>query len=217
MSGANFANKSKRRYARRMPVEQRREHLLDAALDVLDRDGYTALTVEAIATEAGVTRPVFYAAYENIDELLHALLDRTRNAALDQAMHVLNVSGDPRDIDAWVTNALSALLDLVVEHPQVWRPVLGVTQEAPKMVRDRIASTRELIHGYLTTGIEAGLELRGGPMLDPDVLARLTLATAEEFGRLLLEHPDRYSKQRLLDTFAMMLASAPPDRPPAAD
>jgi len=194
-----------------MPVEQRREHLLDAALDVLDREGYGALTVEAIATEAGVTRPVFYAAYENLDELLHALLDRTRNAALDQAMHVLNVSGDPRDVDAWIINALDQLLDLVVEHPQVWRPILGVTQDAPKLVRERIASTRELIHGYLTTGLAAGLELRGGPMLDPDVLARLAMSTAEEFGRLVLGHPDRYPKERLVEMFTAMLASARPD------
>jgi AcrR family transcriptional regulator len=194
-----------------MPVAERREHLLDAALDVLDREGYGALTVEAIAAQAGVTRPVFYAAYENIDALHNALLDRTRNAALEQAMHVLNVSGDPRDVDAWLTNALDALLDLVVEHPQVWRPVLGVTQDAPKVVRARITSTRELVHGYLTTGLQAGLELRGGPAVDPDILARLAMTTAEEFGRLVLEQPERYPKERLLTAFSTMLAAARPE------
>lgn len=210
MGRAEIANESKRRYARRMPVAERREHLLDAALDVLDREGYAALTIEAVVAEADVTRPVFYAAYDNLDDFLHALLDRTRDRALDQAMHLLATSGDPRDVDAWLINAVSGLIDLVQQEPQVWRPVLDVTGEAPRIVRERIRMTRELIHGYLTTGLAAGLELRGGPMVDPDVLARLALATAEEFGRLVLESPERYSKERLVTALATMLAAARP-------
>ena len=194
-----------------MPVGERREHLLDAALEVLDRDGYAALTVEAIASQAGVTRPVFYAAYDNLEHFLDALLDRTRNRALDQATHLLNTAGDPRDVDAWLINTVGGLIDLVQQEPQVWRPVLGVTAEAPRMVRERIQSTRELIHGYLTTGLAAGLELRGGPMVDPDVLARLALVTAEEFGRLVLAHPERYTKERLVTALSVMLAAARPD------
>jgi AcrR family transcriptional regulator len=194
-----------------MPVAERREHLLDAALALLDREGYAALTVEAIVREADVTRPVFYAAYDNLEHFLNALLDRTRNRALDQATHLLNTAGDPRDVDAWLLNAVAGLIDLVQEDPQVWRPVLGVTRDAPKVVRERIESTRELIHGYLTTGLAAGLELRGGPMVDPDVLARLALVTAEEFGRLVLAHPERYPKQRLVTALATMLAAARPD------
>ena len=211
MVGGNFASGGKRRYARRMPVAERREHLLDAALALLDREGYAALTVEAIVREADVTRPVFYAAYDNLEHFLNALLDRTRNRALDQATHLLNTAGDPRDVDAWLLNAVAGLIDLVQEDPQVWRPVLGVTRDAPKVVRERIESTRELIHGYLTTGLATGLELRGGPMVDPDVLARLALVTAEEFGRLVLAHPERYPKQRLVAALATMLAAARPD------
>lgn len=211
---AEAKRSSKRRYAARMPVPERREQLLDAALKVLDRDGYRGLTVEAIVAEADVTRPVFYAAYDNLDALLGALLDRTRNAALDQAMHVLTVSGDPHDVDDWIINACSALIDQVVEHPEVWKPVLGVTQDAPRVVRERIAATTELIHGYLTTGLASGLELRGGPAVDPDVLARLAIATAQEFGRLALEHPARYPKERLITALRVMLASALPNAAP---
>ena len=113
-----------------MPVAERREHLLDAALALLDREGYAALTVEAIVREADVTRPVFYAAYDNLEHFLNALLDRTCNRALDQATHLLNTAGDPRDVDAWLLNAVAGLIDLVQEDPQVWRPVLGVTRES---------------------------------------------------------------------------------------
>jgi AcrR family transcriptional regulator len=203
----------KRRYAPRMPVAQRREHLQDAALTVLHRDGYAALTVEAISREAGVTRPVFYAAYDDLDSLLHALLDRTRDTALAQVLELLSASGDPRDVDSWMTNTAAGLLDLVHAHPEVWRPVLGLIRGAPAMVQDRIEATRTLICSYLAVGIEAGLDLRGGPFVDPELLARAALATAEEFGRLTLTDPERYPKERLIAAFSMMLASAPPTRP----
>ena len=63
----------KRKYAPRLPVEERREHLLDAALHVLARDGYDRVSVEAIAGEAGVSRPVVYSAYDGLEPLLLAL------------------------------------------------------------------------------------------------------------------------------------------------
>lgn len=192
-------------------MAERREHLLDAALEVLDRDGYAALTVEAVVAQVGVTRPVFYAAFENLEQFLDVLLDRTRNRALGQAMNLLDTAGDPRDVDTWLVNTVAGLIDLVQEHPQVWRPVLGITRDAPKVVRERIESTRELIHDYLTTGLEAGLQARGGPMVDPDVLARIAMVTAEEFGRLVLSYPERYRKERLVGALAAMLASAQPD------
>jgi AcrR family transcriptional regulator len=208
------AAKPKRRYARRMSVEQRREQLMDAALTVLDRDGYAALTVEAISRAAGVTRPVFYAAYDDLKTLLDALLDRTRNLALAQAMHLLNTAGDPSDVDAWIVHTCEGLIELVQEHPEVWRPILGLTRGAPAQVSDRIQATRDLICGYLAKGIEAGLQLRGGPDVDPEILAWCALATAEEFGRLVLTDPQRFTKDRLVGALALMLASA---RPRATD
>jgi AcrR family transcriptional regulator len=41
-----------------MPAIDRREQLLDAALRVINRDGYGGVSIEAIAREADVSRPV---------------------------------------------------------------------------------------------------------------------------------------------------------------
>src|SRR4051812_18096989 len=51
---------SRRRYAPRVPAAERREQVLDAALVLIDRDGYGAVTMEAVAREIGVTKPVVY-------------------------------------------------------------------------------------------------------------------------------------------------------------
>lgn len=200
----------KRRYAPRLPVAERREHLLDAALAVLVRDGYEGLSIEAISREADVTRPVVYSAYEGLEPLLHALLDRTQKRALTQAVDLLQESGSPTDVDAWVLAAVGRLIDQVQADPHVWRPVLGITRGAPTIVQNRIEGTREVIRNYIAAGLEAGLQLRGGPFLDTQVLSHLVLVTAEEFGRLVLEDPPRYDKQRLVASLSALLTAAPP-------
>lgn len=201
-----------RRYAKRMPVAERREALLDAALVVLARDGYDHVSIEAIANEADVTRPVVYSAYGGLEPLLHALLDRTQKRGLEQAMQVLHSAGGPTDVDAWVIGAVGSLIDTVQQHPNEWRPILGLTRGAPAIVRDRIEETRELIRTYLASGLEAGLQLRGGPDLDVPVLSHLVIVMAEEFGRLILEDPPRFSKERLVAALQGLLAAAPPPR-----
>ncbi|HET7734900.1 MAG TPA: TetR/AcrR family transcriptional regulator [Nocardioidaceae bacterium] len=204
----------RRRYAPRLPLEERREHLLDAALRVLARDGYDRVSVDAIAKEAGVTRPVVYGAYDGLEPLLHALLDRTQRRAMTQAMAILHEAGSPQDVDAWVLTAVAKLIDQVQNDPDVWRPVLGITTNAPAIVRDRIAHTRDVIRSFIASGLEAGLHLRGGPSLDTDVVSHLVLVTAEEFGRMMLQDPPRYDRERLVSALRGLLAAAPP---PAGD
>ena len=60
----------------RLPPEERRRQLLDAALEVLAEEGFDALTVEAVARRAGLTRPVIYDQFGDLDGLLLALVDR---------------------------------------------------------------------------------------------------------------------------------------------
>lgn len=197
----------KRRYAPRLPVEQRREHLLDAALAVLVRDGYDKVTIEAIAREADVTRPVVYSAYDGLEPLLIALLDRTQRRGLAAVIHLMPADGITGPVDQWLSDMLDQLLDLVQKDPATWRPILGLTRNAPEVVRDRIEATRDLVRGYLGDAIQSGLERRGGPMLDAEVLAHMAMVVGEEFMRLVLADPQRYPKDRLMATFAGLLAT----------
>lgn len=200
----------KRRYAPRMPVEQRREALLDAALRVLARDGYDRVSIEAIAREAGVTRPVVYAAYDGLEPLLHALLDRTQRRALASVIRLLPADDVAGDIDAWLIEAAGGFFDTLQREPDIWRPALGITQNAPAPVRERISSNRELIRGFIADALQVGLDRRGGPFLDVELLSHLMLVTAEHFGRLALEDPQRFSKDRLVDAFGQLLAATRP-------
>lgn len=200
----------KRRYAPRMPIEQRREDLLDAALRVLARDGYGAASVEAIAREAGVTRPVVYHAFDGLEPLLHALLDRSQRRALESAMGLLSAGSGTGRVDDWLLKGAADLIDLVQREPDIWRPILGITQNAPALVQDRIAATREYLRTLIAQRLELGLAAQGGPDLDADVLSHIVLITAEHFGRLVLESPELYSRDRLVAALDGLLAAGRP-------
>jgi len=205
-STGSSGSTGKRRYAPRQPVDVRREHLLDAALRVLARDGYDKLTVEAIAREADVTRPVVYSAYDGLEPLLNALLDRTQRRALASALQLLPPDA-PDQVDVWLVETLGRFLDVVQKEPEVWRPVLGLIRNAPDVVRDRIESTEDLIRGYIADAVETGLERSGRPPLDADILARMVMVVGEEFARLVLADPDRYPRERLIGTLERILAA----------
>ncbi len=78
-----------RRYAPRLPPEERREQLLDATLALIAEKGYESVSMEGIARKAGVTKPVVYDLFGSLADLLEALLEREEERALLQLAELL--------------------------------------------------------------------------------------------------------------------------------
>ena len=192
------APRKRRPYAARVPAEVRREQLLDAALTVIVRDGYDAISIDAIAREAGVTRPVVYGVFDGLGPLLAALLDRQQQRALGQLSAALPAQPDLTDLRGVVVAAARRLIEQVRSDPMTWQPILLAPHNVPEQVRDRIAADREEVISRLAGMIELGLAVRGGPRLDAELLAHALLAVLEHFGRLLLTDPERFDTDRLV-------------------
>jgi AcrR family transcriptional regulator len=190
-----------------VPADVRREQLLDAALSVIVRDGYDAVSIDAIAREAGVTRPVVYGVYDGLGPLLGALLDRQQRRALTQLAAAMPESPDLADIEGLVLSAARRLVDQVRDDPMTWQPILLAPHNVPEQVRERIAADREDVVVRLTGLIELGLLARGRTGLDAELLAHALLAVLEHFGRILLTEPDRFDTERLVGAVAGVLRS----------
>lgn len=190
----------RRPYAARVPIEQRREQLLDAALAIIDRDGYDRVSVDAIAREAGVTRPVVYGAFDGLGALLLALLDRQQSRALIQLYGALptDLTGDLR---SFVTSAGPALHAMLLADPVTWRAILAAPSNVPDAVRLRVDADRDgvrtVIAGLLTGAL--------GERVDAEVLAHAVIAVLEHVGRLVLADPARWPAQRLVDALLPLL------------
>jgi len=196
---ASVTSGTRRPYAARVPAEVRREQLLDAAIAVIVRDGYAGVSVDAIAREAGVTRPVVYGVFDGLTPLLTALLDRQEARALaqlEEAMsHDASLLTEP---DEFLVNAAVRMIDAITDDPHTWRPILLAPNGTPEMVRARIDRDRERVRRQIGHLLEVGLALRGGPKLDVEVVSHALVAVLEHFGRLLLEDPRRFETDRLV-------------------
>src|SRR5947208_8762259 len=116
--------KVRRPYAPRLPPEQRREQLLDAALSVILEQGYTGVSIEAIARRAGVTRPVVYDHFPNLGRLLCALVEREERISLQQLEEVVPDDPGGRDPVEIVASGVRSFLEAVAQRPATWRIIL---------------------------------------------------------------------------------------------
>lgn len=169
----------------RMTAEQRREQLLDATKAIVLADGFHAVSIEAVARAAGITRPVVYGHFDDLAGLLEALVDREARRALDQL---------PDAYDD-LLEALTAYLHAVRADPGTWRLVLMPQEGAPRLLGERIAAGRAAVVERLAAAAPDGLP-------DPELAAHMLRAYADEAARLVLEGHD---VERLLTLTGVVL------------
>lgn len=197
----------------RLPPEERRRQLLDAALDILATDGFDAVNVESVARRAGVTRPVVYDQFGDLDGLLVALVDREEATALAPLHRIIDDDPGPAvDPDAFLVDAVRTFLEEVRAAPRTWRVVLMPPDGGSADLRERVQRSRRTITGRVAELLRWGIDRRGGPRgLDVDLLARLVVAIGEDGARLVVAHPRRYSPDRLTRIVAEVVTLIPAD------
>jgi AcrR family transcriptional regulator len=182
----------------RLSAAERREQLLDVTKKVAGEQGFHAISIEAIAREAGITRPVVYAHFEDLDALLEAMLEREAVRALGQLAAImpgeLPLGGDRRRA---LLDSLRGYLEAIRADPVTWRLVLMPPEGAPQVLRDQIERGREAIIATLATTVGPGLSPER-PSPDPQLTARLLSALSDEAARLLLTDPEQYPLERLM-------------------
>lgn len=95
----------------------RREQLLDAAAAVIRREG-ADVSMEAIAAEAGVTKPILYRHFRDRKGLVEALADRFAASLFDELQAALGRSPDPRET---LGTTIDAYLAFVERDPALYR------------------------------------------------------------------------------------------------
>ena len=175
----------------RLPAAERRQQLLDVALDVFSRRGYHDASMNDIAEAAGVTKPVLYQHFgskrELYLELLRELGQRLRETV---AKATADAEGPRQQVEAgfaayfrWVAEHRAGFevlfagetrrdREFVAEAAQVERDIAHAT--ADLIVVDGLAPERRLLLGYGIVGLAERTcrhWLRHGLDLSPDELA----------------------------------------------
>jgi AcrR family transcriptional regulator len=158
VSSLNAARSSRR--------EARREELLDAA-DRAIRKGGPAVSMDEIASEAGVTKPILYRHFGDKAGLSQALGERYLELLLRRLHEALDRETEP---EGRLSATIDAYLELVEKEPEIYRFVI---QETIAELATTIAERRQ-------GGAAASSFLRG-------VAAEVTLLLRTEASRFGVE------------------------------
>ncbi len=167
----------------RLAADVRRQQILDATLRVVARDGFSGLTMEVIAKEAGVTRTPLYAIFGDLG------------------------TARPDDV---LTAASRLFLEAVRADPLTWQVLLLPAAGTPKEIRRRYERNRREVIDRVEQLVRWGLERVGPPDgADPHVIARMIVAVGEDLGRMVLAEPDRWPPDRIAAAVGDVVALLP--------
>ena len=196
-----------RRYAPRMPPEERREQLLDATLGLVAEKGYESVSMEGIARRAGVTKPVVYDLFGALPDLVEALLEREEERALLQLEELMPAPADDGDPAQVLIEDLDAFLRAIEARPDAWRLTLMPVDAMPRIVRERVERDGGRVAERLESIARTGVMRMAVQTSDVEMLVETIVLFTKAAGRRHLADPKRYPRERLTEFTADLLGS----------
>lgn len=186
----------------RLSASERREQLIEAATALVLEKGFHDVSIDAIAKRAGITRAVVYQHFDDLTQLLQAVVESAAEQARAQVAETTldnPGSNDPRDL---MLQSVRAYIAVVTADPNTWRLVLCQPESAPVELREAIANARTQLLLQITRAV---LPIFAGSD-DAELTARILATIANQYAHLALEDSKKYPPERLLEHADWMIA-----------
>lgn len=133
-----------------------RQALLDAAQEVLSRDGASNLTIEAVAATAGVGKATVLYDYKSKHALMRAVLERRLEAEDERLSRIrAGLDDDPdRAIHAWIRAALRPLSQ---QDRTIGSGLMAELASDPELNQ----LSRDFVHDNVLRALDTATEPRG--------------------------------------------------------
>ena len=206
---------------RRLPAEQRRAQLLQAALQIAEHEGLGAVTVRGVAERAGVSLGVVHYCYTDKEELLREVINAVNAEVHQAAAAFLNVdfgSGEqgPEGLRRRLYDAIDLIWAVISASPD--RQLLTYeiisyslrTHGVPEvgLARDQQDSNEDIVRIVLErTAESAGMRWASGL----DAMVKLVMCLVEGIGlRWQIYRDDDDATDLLHDGVDLVVAGAVP-------
>jgi AcrR family transcriptional regulator len=153
----------------RIPHDERRRQLIEAAVRVISREGTARATTRRIATEAGAPLASLHYSFRNKEELFHAVIEHCQEVTVERFRKHSPASGD---LQASVHALIEQFLDWTRAEPEFQIAQFELmfwalrTPSARSFSSQIYADYRALISGLLSAAIDNDD--------DPNTIDRLT-------------------------------------------
>ncbi|KQY59768.1 hypothetical protein ASD11_09530 [Aeromicrobium sp. Root495] len=182
---------------RRMPAAERRAALLDVAERLFVERGFSSVTIEDIAREAGITRPIVYRHFTALDGVYLACVQRARD---DYAGELVQAIADAQGVHPREQLRLGADLffRILERDPGRWRLLFGGGASLSGEYAEQLAGLRlGTIEAIGAALLQATVEAPPGRM---EVTAHAVSGVGERLGFWWLDHPD-VPREELVEHF----------------
>jgi AcrR family transcriptional regulator len=119
---------------------RRREQLLEAGLELLGTEGWSATTMTAVCAHAGLTERYFYESFPDREALLVAVFDRVTSEAAEVVLAA--IEGSPHEARARSRAAIAAFVELMTDDPRKGRVAFVEALGSEALMRRRYETIR---------------------------------------------------------------------------
>jgi len=186
VTGARPGSRDEDGNVREQLLSSKREQLLDAADRVVQREG-SAATMNLIAAEAGITKPILYRHFGDKVGLYRALADRHIDDLLERLRTALGTRGG---LQARTRATVDAYLAAVEEQPQVYRFLVERAAVEEPDVRGQVQGFVRRFGEELAAGIASEPELQGVERMRALVWAHAIAGMVQATGDWWLDQHD---------------------------
>lgn len=133
--------------------DDRRRRLLDAGLDLIGTEGWSATTVRAVCRRARLSARFFYESFDDLDALAVAVFDEVLGEALAEALPAMGEAADA-GLEARLRAGVDALVTALTEDPRRARIAFVEALGSVPLMERRMRGMR-MIADLLATEIRA--------------------------------------------------------------
>ena len=126
---------------KRIPRAIREQQMLNSAIRVFSDLGYRSASMDAIARDASISKPMLYLYYGSKEELFTACVVRESGRLIDQLTSAATGSTGPRDR---LESVVAAFLDYVDQHTDSWNVVYRQAVAEPAFAEE-VEKTRSVL------------------------------------------------------------------------
>jgi AcrR family transcriptional regulator len=137
---------------KRLPRAVREQQMLDAAVQMFSVNGYHETSMDAIAAEAQISKPMLYLYYGSKEDLFGACLNREMDRFIDVVRADIDFEQSPNDM---LRNTIAAFMRYIDANRASW--IVMYTQATSSqafahMVREGREQIIELVAGLMRAG-----------------------------------------------------------------
>jgi AcrR family transcriptional regulator len=183
---------------KRLSAVERREEILDAALDVFARRGYHGSSIDEIAHAAGISKALIYEHFPSKRDLHVSLLERSVQEVFERLADAAATS-DPGEVR--LRAGVDAFLEFAETHGAAFRMVFrdAVEPEVADLLITVQAQAAAAVAGMIASEPRAG---RGDPRRDRigiEMLGRQLTGAVQSLAIWWGEHPE-VPRERVVDS-----------------